>query len=473
MIMTRNLLSQLTARKSTPADGTSSRALLLYGIKGVGKTTLALDFAKTAYENHIYINFETDNAAKKVFASVAADQGTPSVDLRPGHDTGSSDKLKHKAHTSESAGDSFLHGLSVYLGLEVQAVTNYLSRDTLVVIDEPDAAPDCFDAVLGFCVGKFAAQVVAITSSMTRFEHESQSHITHIGCRASHQEAKNATCAESNALDRPKPISDLIYDLVQVAPLTFDEFLDASGEGWQLPILRSHVQTRRPLPDTLHREMTALFEEYLQTGGMPAVLNEYFQADHPENYAEIQSAICQRTTAYIQDAYGENGYKMQQLLQAVKTSMHDRPERFRFNSIRTGCTHKMYAHALEVLLADGYLNQYHFGGNAVGYGLSAADVTFSTPGGTLYNASNHLLQMAATYGLSVTFESGRSKIAQKGSVSGYEPYWTSAFTLVNRIGTSASGVVFSPSNIQFNETIASYPFYTIFAVFENYRTIFS
>lgn len=54
--MKRNAIKELIIWK----DSTKEKPIALHGIKGVGKTYLALEFAKRFYDQYIYVNFERD-----------------------------------------------------------------------------------------------------------------------------------------------------------------------------------------------------------------------------------------------------------------------------------------------------------------------------------------------------------------------------------------------------------------------------
>lgn len=63
VIVKRNAMNQLIKWKNE----NKKHPIILSGIKGVGKTYLALDFAKSFYEGSIYINFETNAAISHAF----------------------------------------------------------------------------------------------------------------------------------------------------------------------------------------------------------------------------------------------------------------------------------------------------------------------------------------------------------------------------------------------------------------------
>ena len=69
--MKRNLIQKLIEWKDT----TERSPFLLTGRKGTGKTYLACDFAKSFYDNYIYINFETSPEMRRIFGGLNPGEG--------------------------------------------------------------------------------------------------------------------------------------------------------------------------------------------------------------------------------------------------------------------------------------------------------------------------------------------------------------------------------------------------------------
>jgi predicted AAA+ superfamily ATPase len=64
--MYRKVFEELVARKASPRR----KPLVLKGAKQVGKTWLTREFANAAYEDSIYVSFDRDADAAKIFAEV-------------------------------------------------------------------------------------------------------------------------------------------------------------------------------------------------------------------------------------------------------------------------------------------------------------------------------------------------------------------------------------------------------------------
>lgn len=94
--------------------------------------------------------------------------------------------------------------------------------------------------------------------------------------------------------DPPKalrvPVGRIEYRYL--APLSFTEFLEATGNhGLQEAIKEAGLAS--PLPQVLHNKALSLLGDYLQTGGMPAVVSAFMSSSTTNRFQQVQSATFQ------------------------------------------------------------------------------------------------------------------------------------------------------------------------------------
>jgi len=138
----------------------------------------------------------------------------------------------------------------------------------------------------------------------------------------------------------------LVY---KVTPLQFDEYLKAIGSEWYTEIIQAHYQTKKKIPEIVHKEMLNLFRDYLRIGGMPAAINEYL---HTETFNNISSIHRNIYNMYISQflRYGESSIiRLKQLLHSVPGQLIKENKNYRYNLIRKGATHNMYRTELQYL----------------------------------------------------------------------------------------------------------------------------
>ena len=140
------------------------------------------------------------------------------------------------------------------------------------------------------------------------------------------------------------------FQMYRLFPLGFDEFLSAVGSDWYIDIIQGHFQQFKPVPDIVHQELLALFEEYLIVGGMPAAVNEYISSKSIYNVSEVHHTILNRMKAVMERSYDEKeAGKATQIMQVLPEQLMRENKKFRFNSIRKGVTYALYKDSISAL----------------------------------------------------------------------------------------------------------------------------
>lgn len=144
------------------------------------------------------------------------------------------------------------------------------------------------------------------------------------------------------------------FFVCRLFPLSFDEFLSAVGNDWYIDIVQGHYQALQPVPDIVHQELLALFEEYLIVGGMPAAVNEYISSKSVHNVGEVHCLLKNRMRAVVETMYkeGEAG-KAAQVIQVLPDQLRRENKKFRFNLIRKGVTYALYKDSIFALEQSG------------------------------------------------------------------------------------------------------------------------
>lgn len=144
------------------------------------------------------------------------------------------------------------------------------------------------------------------------------------------------------------------FQLCHLFPLGFDEFLSAVGSDWYIDIIQGHFHQLKPVPDIVHQELMALFEEYLIVGGMPAAINEYISSKSVYNVSEIHHTIMNRMKSVLECICDEKeAGKAKQIMQVLPEQLMRENKKFRFNSIRKGVTYSLYQESISALEESG------------------------------------------------------------------------------------------------------------------------
>lgn len=264
------------------------RPVLLSGAKGVGKTYLAYDFARSFFKCILYLNFEHDPDSISLFNS--KDPFTISNLL-----------LEH-------------------FGLNVFNDDTGSIEDRILILDEISCCPEALQMITALqFTGEFP-KIIAISS---------------------------------------RPLSSKeteLYYHVPIYPMQFDEFLLAIGKDWYIETIITHFESNKKIPDIVHKELIALYNLYIQVGGMPGIINEYLNFNNLSNIAE-QHSLLMGTYHHYQGLLNSesDALKMRQVLNSLPIQLSKSNKKFQYKFIRKGTTHAMYKDAIQLLSDQNYV----------------------------------------------------------------------------------------------------------------------
>lgn len=134
-----------------------------------------------------------------------------------------------------------------------------------------------------------------------------------------------------------------------VTPLQFDEYLKAIGSEWYTEIIQAHYQTKKKIPEIVHKEMHNLFRDYLRIGGMPAAINEYLHMESMDNISSVHRMLYENQLAQFKRYTESSSVRLNQIIELVPEQLTKENKNFRYNLIRKGATHNMYKTEVQYL----------------------------------------------------------------------------------------------------------------------------
>lgn len=289
-------------------DTNSQFPFYLTGARGVGKTYLALEFAKSFYPVVLYLNFETDPSMNEQLCRLSGEDlirelyryneqnETASFLSLPFHDK--STLVEHAKEVPEKITDP---------------------QNTILILDEISYAT-CLDQIL-----------LAVIHSKLLI------HIMLI-----------------NSLERePTVISRGMIQVVRghCYPLDFEEFLQATGNEWYIGVINEHFDSNAPVPEIVHKELLELYDIYLMVGGLPEAVAEYLAFSNMNNIAERHRI---RYGTFLQDIYRweepSEALRMKQVVETIPLQLQKKNKKFQYTHIRKGATRTMYEGAMKALI---------------------------------------------------------------------------------------------------------------------------
>jgi predicted AAA+ superfamily ATPase len=205
----RKIVHELEAWKS---DTGKKKALVIKGLRQIGKTRSVKAFAEENYENVVYIDFKTNTSAKQVFASdLVVDRIT--VDLSA---------LMPNVH--------FVPGKTCIIFDEIQECSG--ARASI----KPFMEDGRYDVI---CTGSL------------------------LGIKGYNKKSGKGI---------PVGFERTVY----MKPMDFEEFLWAKGISEDvIENIKEHYRTRTPVSDAVHTAMLRYFREYICVGGLPYIVDRF------------------------------------------------------------------------------------------------------------------------------------------------------------------------------------------------------
>lgn len=204
------------------------RALVIKGLRQIGKTTIVEKFCKEHYKNVVYINFMNDESIKAIFDK----------DLKV---------------------NDIIRGLSSAL-----PESRFIPYETVIIFDELQECVNARSSIKPFMIdGRF--DIIA-TGSL-------------IGLRGYNKKVS-------------KGIPTGFEQIITMYPMDFEEFLWAKGINKDvINYIKECFEKKEKVSEAVNLLMNDYFKEYLCVGGLPDVVNMYFSTYDMNAVYDIQKSI--------------------------------------------------------------------------------------------------------------------------------------------------------------------------------------
>ena len=138
--------------------------------------------------------------------------------------------------------------------------------------------------------------------------------------------------------------------LLRLQPLDFGEYLLARGEETLAVLLCEHFQTLQPLPEAIHAKASALYLEYLVTGGMPAAVGRFLERGSLLDVAPRQLEILD---SYIADmakyASPSEAVKIRACYESLPSQLAKENRKFQYKVVKKGGSASLFGAAIDWL----------------------------------------------------------------------------------------------------------------------------
>lgn len=155
-------------------------------------------------------------------------------------------------------------------------------------------------------------------------------------------------------LAQPKSYPVGKVNLLDIAPLTFDEFLDATDVA--LYTYYVNHKKEEPIEEIFHTRLTEAYNNYLIIGGMPECVASWVKYKDPEKIFQIQHELIE---IYENDFSKHNGKinsgRILMVFRSITTQLAKANEKFMYGAVREGGRARDFEEAIEWLVSAGIL----------------------------------------------------------------------------------------------------------------------
>ncbi len=198
-----------------------------------------------------------------------------------------------------------------------------LPEKTLIIFDEIQECPEALNSLKYFC------------------EKKNEYHVATAGSLLGVKLSQGFPVGKVNFLD--------------LAPLTFFEFLDALGES-SLRKLIEELKEPKAISEIFHEKLIKLLKYYFIIGGMPEAVATYLKNENLQDVRVVQKEILDAYTLdFAKHAPEEEVMKIMAVWESIPRQLAKENKKFIFSAVRESARAKNYETAIQWLKDAGLL----------------------------------------------------------------------------------------------------------------------
>lgn len=159
-------------------------------------------------------------------------------------------------------------------------------------------------------------------------------------------------------LAKPKSYPVGMVNLLDIYPLTFDEFLNAIDSG--LYAYYESIQKEQVIEQIFHQRLLDAYNYYLIIGGMPECVSSWIKYKDPAMVSKIQRELIE---VYENDFSKHNGKVnsgcILMVFRSIVSQLAKPNEKFMYGAVREGARARDFEEAIEWLVSAGMLNRVY------------------------------------------------------------------------------------------------------------------
>lgn len=201
-------------------------------------------------------------------------------------------------------------------------------EDTLIIFDEVQECPEALNALKYFKEKANEYHVIAAGSLL------------------------------GTLLAKPKSYPVGMVNLLDIFPLTFEEFLEATDAP--LFTYYEDIHKEQQIEEIFHNRLLEAYNNYLIIGGMPECVSSWLKHKDPAKIAQIQRELIE---VYENDFSKHNGKvnsgRILMVFRSIVTQLAKSNEKFMYGAVKEGARARDFEEAIEWLVSAGMLNRIY------------------------------------------------------------------------------------------------------------------
>lgn len=159
-------------------------------------------------------------------------------------------------------------------------------------------------------------------------------------------------------LAKPKPYPVGMINLLDLYPLTFDEFLDATDAA--LFSYYESIQKEQQIEEIFHNRLLETYNNYLIIGGMPECVSSWIKYKDPAKVSQIQRELIEiYENDFSKHNEKVNSGRILMVFRSIVAQLAKPNEKFMYGTVREGGRARDFEEAIEWLVSAGMLNRVY------------------------------------------------------------------------------------------------------------------
>ncbi|MCQ4637332.1 AAA family ATPase [Anaerovorax odorimutans] len=242
---------------------------------------------------------------------------------------------------------------------ESYAYFNFDEEDELKSIFESNKNPQRIIELLSLIIGKkiMPGETLVIFDEIQECP-EALNTLKYFKEKANEYHVIAAGSLLGTLLAKPKSYPVGMVNILDIFPLTFDEFLEATDES--LFAYYCSIQKGQHIEEIFHNRLMETYNHYLIIGGMPECVASWIKYKDPAKILQIQKELIE---VYENDFSKHNGNinsgRILMVFRSIASQLAKPNEKFMYGSVRQGGRARDFEEAIEWLVSAGMLNRVY------------------------------------------------------------------------------------------------------------------